>query len=102
MSKVKSNPLYILVRNPDETRKHVLLSALDTIKVVERYETFRKLKNYKRKKFVELSEILKHIDQNLEKFTDVLPELRERKIEKQITKIEKKDVELVAKKRQGK
>ena len=91
MTTIKENPLHILVDNQVDLRRHLLLGSIDAIKSLEKYEKFKKLKNLKKKKFMELGEELKLINQDVERLVNLLPKLKEKKIEKQISRIEHKE-----------
>ncbi len=96
MTKAKETPLHVLVNNPVDVRRHVLLAGVDGIKCLERYEHFKKLKSVKKKKFLELSEKLKHINLDIHHLITVLPELKEKKVEKDMKRYDYKE-ELVPK-----
>jgi len=87
----KDNPLHVLVENPRDVRRHLLLGGVDAIKVLENYENFKKLKNFKKKKFQELVDKFKVINQEIDTLVNRLPQITEKKIETHISKIENKE-----------
>ena len=96
----KDNPLHVLVENPRDVRRHLLLGGVDAIKVLENYENFKKLKNFKKKKFQELVDKFKVINQEIDTLVNRLPQITEKKIEKHVSKIENKEELTVEKKDQ--
>ena len=86
----KDNPIHVLVNNPVDIRRHLLMSAVDSLKTLERYEDFKKLKNIKKRKFLELSEKLNSINQDVSKLLSLIPNVTEEKIEKQVVNVEVK------------
>jgi hypothetical protein len=93
MGRAKETPVHVLINNPNDIRRHLLLGGIDAIKVLERYEYFKKLKNSKKKYFLHLNEKLKSIKQEIDRLTNLLPRVTEEKIEKQVSRIEvKRDV----------
>ena len=86
----KDNPIHILVNNPIDIRRHLLMSGVDSLRALEKYEDFKKLKNLKKKKFLELNEKLNSINEDMGKLMSLLPNVSEDKVEKQVTKVEVK------------
>jgi|SRR3989344_1319935 len=86
----RDNPVHVLINNPIDVRRHLLLGAVDTIKALERYEHFKKLKSLKKKKFLLLNEKIKHINQEVQRLLETLPKVTEEKVEKQIVRMEVK------------
>ncbi|MEK6932496.1 MAG: hypothetical protein AABW56_01735 [Nanoarchaeota archaeon] len=87
----KDNPLHVLVTNPRDIRRHLLLGGVDAIKVLENYEKFKKLKNLKKKKFLDLADKFKIVNQEIDSLVNKLPQVTEEKIEKQVSRIEHKE-----------
>lgn len=86
----RDNPVHVLINNPVDVRRHLLLGAVDAIKTLERYEHFKKLKSLKKKKFLLLNEKIKHIEQEVQRLLEALPKVTEEKVEKQIVRMEVK------------
>lgn len=86
----RDNPVHVLINNPADVRRHLLLGAVDAIKALERYEHFKKLKSLKKKKFLLLNEKIKHIEQEVQRLLETLPKVTEEKVEKQIVRMEVK------------
>ena len=88
MVKPKQNPVHVLIKDPNDVRRHILLGGIDAIKSLEKYEIFKKMKNLKKRKFLDLNERLKALNNEITNLVNVLPELKEHRIQKHISKIE--------------
>src|SRR3989344_1317216 len=86
----KENPLHVLFDDATDFRRHVLLGAVDAIKTLENYEYFKSLKTLKKKKFLELNEKIKSVNDEMSLLIDTLPHLKEGKIEQEAAKVEVK------------
>ncbi len=71
----KENPLYILVNDSVSVRKNLLLSSIDVLKSLEYQDSFKKLRLLKNKKFVDLSNKVKLIRDDLNKLIQFMPEV---------------------------
>ena len=100
MSRLKSNPVHVMIGSPKDFRRHVLLGGVDAIRSLEYYEHFKKLKNLKKKKFLELNERINSINHEFTRLLDVMPELREKKVLHHIKKVNPRE-EVISKAGKG-
>jgi len=87
----KDNPIHVLINNHVDARKHILLSGIGALKTLEKYEYFKKLKHAKKKRFLQLSEQLKSLKLQLDHLLNILPPLKEQRVERQVSRIEHKE-----------
>ena len=81
---------YMPIYDPVSFRRHIILTSIDIIKMLEKYENLQKLRNDKRKLLQDIKSRISELKGNSNLFLESLPEVREREVERKAIKIERK------------
>jgi len=95
------NIAYIPVNDPLFMRRHVILSMIDVIRLLESYENFKKTKKQKRHLISELRGKLNEVESDLEHFKNLFPEVKQKEIKEEKKKIEEREESLKPKRSEG-
>lgn len=87
--KSAKNIAYVPINDPVLFRKHILLSNIDVIKILEKYESLKQIRNDKRKLFLELRQKLVNINEQVNNLHSILPEINKYELKKEEKKVEK-------------
>src|SRR3989338_4213608 len=84
------NMAYVPIYDPISFRRHILLSGIDAIKMLEKYESLRQVRAEKKKIILELKEKLISLNENAEILKEKFPLVKEAQLKRESKKIEKK------------
>lgn len=92
MGKNKSSKeiAYISINNPIQFRKHLLLTGVDTIRLLEKYEFLKQIRTEKRRLLLDLKEKLSHLNEASLSVHNFFPEVSEKELKKESMKVEEK------------
>ena len=90
MKKETSNITYVSIKDPVAFRRHILLSGIDAIKILEKYELLKQIKNEKRKLFSQLKEKLLGLKSDAMFIREYFPDVNEHEIKKEKKIVERK------------
>ena len=79
---------YMPINDPKSFRRHILLSSIDVIKILEKYENLKQIRNEKKNILVEFKQKLNELNENVNNFKELVP-----KVNKHELKREEKEVE---------
>lgn len=88
--KLEKTPVYVPVIDEKASRKNILLTAVDTINFLERYEYLKQIRAKKKGAMSRVKVLIEEIDNDLELMKQKLPHVEEKQIEKEEIKLEKK------------
>lgn len=88
-TKVK-NIAYVPIYDPVSFRRHILLSGIDIIKILEKYESLKKIRNEKRKSTSELKQKMFDLNHESLFLKELLPEISKGELKEEAKEVEKK------------
>lgn len=88
-SKTK-NIAYVPIYDPRSFRRHILLSSIDIIKILEKYETLKQIRNDKRKTIIDLKQKLNELNENVNNFKELVPKVSKHELKKEEKEVEER------------
>ena len=88
--KLKKTPVYVPVNSQVNSRKRILLTAVDTINLLERYEYLKQIRAKKRASMSRIKNLFEGLHNDLDLIKHQLPYIKEKQIEKEEVKLEKR------------
>jgi septin family protein len=88
------NIAYIPINDPLFMRRHIILSMIDIVKLLENYENYKKIKKQKRHLISQLREKLNELEAHSEHFRLLFPEVKQKELKEEKKKIEEKEESL--------
>ena len=88
--KLEKTPVYVPVNSQVNSRKRILLIAVDTINLLERYEYLKQIRSKKRASMSRIKTLFEELDNDLDLIKRQLPYIEEKQIEKEEVKLEKR------------
>jgi len=88
-TKVK-NVAYVQIYDPISFRRHILLSGIDVIKILEKYEDLKKIRNEKRKLMSELKQKMFGLNHESLFLKELLSETSKGELKEETKEVEKK------------
>ena len=92
MKKVREtkNVAYVPIYDPISFRRHVLLSNIEVISLLEKYELLKQIRNEKKKAVVELKTKLLDLIESSSSLKNLFPSVSKRELKKESREIEEK------------
>ncbi len=84
------NMAYMPIYDPVSFRRHLLLSGIDVIRMLEKYESLKQVRAEKKKIILELKEKLISLNEDAEVLKEKFPLIKETELKQESKKIEKK------------
>ena len=86
----KNNIAYVKINDHISFRKHILLSSIDIIKILEKYENIKQIRNEKRKILVELKEKIVDLNNDALLIKELLPGVNKHELKREAREVEEK------------
>ncbi len=84
------NLAYVPIYDPISFRKHVLLSSIDVIKMLEKYESLKQIRNEKKKLIFQIREKIINLNDGVFYLKEKFPLIKETELKQESKKIERK------------
>ena len=87
---ITKNISYVPIQDPVSFRRHIILTSIDVIKILEKYERLTQIRNEKKKVMSQLKGKLSDLKENVSSLKDGLPSLNKPELKRESKQVEKK------------
>jgi hypothetical protein len=84
------NLAYVPIYNPVSFRRHILLSSIDIINILEKYETLKQIRNEKKALILNLKERMIDLNNDVIFLKEFFPEVSKHELKKETREVEEK------------
>lgn len=96
-----STSSYVPIEDPSIVRRHLILGGIDAIKILEKYESLKKIRSEKRKMILDLKSKIMDLNESAESFKDSLPKINKRELIKETKEVKRRLETLQPKRSEG-
>ena len=84
------NAAYARINDPVSFRRHILLSSIDILKILERYESLKQIRNEKKKMLSELKSKALELNEKSSFLKELLPNVNKHELKKEEREVEER------------